>query len=69
MARIVLRDDRCRACELCIHACPRGLLVLAETLNKDGHHPVRLTDEEACTGCAMCALMCPHVAIVKVIRR
>ncbi|HEX3026879.1 MAG TPA: 4Fe-4S binding protein, partial [Clostridia bacterium] len=32
-------------------------------LNKKGYHPAHVTDMEKCIGCAMCATMCPDVAI------
>ncbi|MEG0072381.1 MAG: 4Fe-4S binding protein [Raoultibacter sp.] len=33
------------------------------TITAKGYHPARLTDEEKCTGCTFCAIMCPDVAI------
>lgn len=64
MAKITVDESRCRGCELCAAACPRGLVKLdTESINAMGYHPAMLTDEEKCIGCAMCAMMCPHVAI------
>jgi 2-oxoglutarate ferredoxin oxidoreductase subunit delta len=35
-----------------------------ERLNARGYHPVELLDRESkCTGCALCAMMCPDAAI------
>lgn len=35
-----------------------------EQLNRKGYHPALLTDaEQRCTGCAICALVCPDVCI------
>jgi 2-oxoglutarate ferredoxin oxidoreductase subunit delta len=28
-------------------------------VNKLGHHPIRLTDPDECTSCALCARICP----------
>jgi 2-oxoglutarate ferredoxin oxidoreductase subunit delta len=28
-------------------------------VNELGYHPVRLTDQAACTSCALCAGICP----------
>jgi 2-oxoglutarate ferredoxin oxidoreductase subunit delta len=52
--------DRCKGCELCVHACPKHCLALeTDTVNLLGYHPVRLTDAGACTSCAFCARVCP----------
>jgi 2-oxoglutarate ferredoxin oxidoreductase subunit delta len=52
--------DRCKGCELCVHACPKGCLSLdVDVVNVLGYHPVHLTDASACTSCAFCARVCP----------
>lgn len=55
--------DRCKGCELCVHACPKGCLSLdVGVVNVLGYHPVHLTDATACTSCAFCARVCPDAA-------
>ena len=55
-----IATDRCKGCSLCIGACTKGALALDETrVNVLGYHPVRLSDPEACTSCAICARVCP----------
>jgi 2-oxoglutarate ferredoxin oxidoreductase subunit delta len=50
-------------CELCVHACPQEVLSLdMEHLTPKGYHPVFLS-AEGCTGCAICALVCPEAAL------
>lgn len=52
--------DRCKGCELCVSACPKGVLMVDPTVvNALGHHPIRLTDPTHCTSCALCARVCP----------
>jgi len=64
MARgmVVIDEDRCKGCSLCVSVCPVEILQLAEDrFNAKGYRPVEVTDAEACTGCAMCATICPDV--------
>jgi 2-oxoglutarate ferredoxin oxidoreductase subunit delta len=57
---LVVAEERCKGCELCVAACPRSCLALNRTrVNFLGYHPVRLTDVTACTSCALCARVCP----------
>ncbi|MBC3516397.1 ferredoxin family protein [Neobittarella massiliensis] len=64
MAKITVNTDLCKGCGLCVQACPKQIIALAqELLNAKGYHPAQCIDEGACIGCAMCATMCPDVAI------
>lgn len=68
MGRIVLNQDRCKACYLCADACPNKVLEPDEHVNVLGYYPVKVNPEKKCTGCAMCARVCPDMAIEKVYR-
>lgn len=64
MAKLTFQEELCKACGLCINACPKGLLSLsAIKLNKKGFTPVELTKPDECTACASCATMCPDCVI------
>lgn len=64
MPLIRVDENVCKGCELCVDACPRGIIALdREKINIKGYHPAMLTDAELCTGCQSCAIMCPDVAI------
>ena len=64
MAMVRFETDRCKGCGLCVEACPKHLLVLAQDkLNKKGHAPAEMTDMTKCIGCAFCATMCPDCVI------
>ena len=64
MAKIIVDENVCKGCEMCVNACPRKIIALnKEKINAKGYHPAQLVDEEQCIGCAMCATMCPDVAI------
>lgn len=61
--KISLREEWCKGCQLCVSACNRNLISLAEYINSSGYHPARLDQPERCNGCGLCALMCPDLVI------
>ena len=61
--KLVIDEERCKGCELCLNFCPRGLLRPANHLNSQGFKPAEITDQDKCTSCALCARMCPETAI------
>ena len=64
MARIIVREEVCKGCEMCVNACPKKIIRLSkDRINAKGYHPAELIDEEKCIGCASCATMGPDVAI------
>ena len=68
MGRIVLNRDKCKACYLCIDACPNKVLEIDEKVNAIGYYPAKANNEKKCVGCAVCARVCPDLAIEKVYR-
>lgn len=62
--KIFFTDQNCKGCELCVEACPKGLIRLGERINNLGYHVAGVTDGEKCTGCGFCAIMCPDMVIV-----
>ncbi|MBI3005529.1 MAG: 4Fe-4S dicluster domain-containing protein [Ignavibacteriales bacterium] len=59
---VLIAQEVCKGCELCIAVCPQECLGLSEHLNIRGYRYVRLI-QETCTGCINCALVCPDSAI------
>jgi 2-oxoglutarate ferredoxin oxidoreductase subunit delta len=60
---IKINQEFCKECHLCIHACPKGSIAPAKEYNSHGYHPVSFDETKECTGCALCATMCPEIAI------
>jgi 2-oxoglutarate ferredoxin oxidoreductase subunit delta len=63
MPRIVIDADRCKGCELCVHACPQQVLAMGRELNTKGYFFARVADPKRCLGCRVCCITCPDVAI------
>ncbi|MHB8846076.1 MAG: 4Fe-4S dicluster domain-containing protein [Nitrospirota bacterium] len=64
MGTIVIKIEYCKGCELCTTACAFKLIRLGKSFNKSGQYFAEFHDDKgACTGCALCAEMCPDVAI------
>ena len=64
MARgmVIIDENRCKGCGICVDVCPSHVLVLAEgRFNVKGYRPVEARDVDKCTGCALCAVACPDV--------
>lgn len=60
---IKVNELYCKGCELCVPACPKGVMALdMERFTPKGYHPVKLIGED-CTGCAICAVVCPDAAL------
>ncbi|MEO5964670.1 MAG: 4Fe-4S binding protein [Candidatus Limnocylindrales bacterium] len=61
---VVIAEERCKGCGLCVDVCPPHALVLDERfVNAMGHHVARLVDADACTSCAKCARVCPDAGL------
>jgi len=54
---LVIAKDRCKGCDLCIPACPPGVLKMSKDFNALGYlYPIL---EAGCTGCTACQQVCP----------
>ena len=62
---IVIHEQRCKGCDLCIPACPVDIIVKSgpERVNFLGWIPVEVTDMTRCIACNLCATVCPDQAI------
>lgn len=63
MNRVEFDRERCKACALCVDACPRHALSFSEELNAKGYHPAELHEPEKCTACMLCGIVCPEASV------
>lgn len=67
MAHIVIDENRCKSCYICLTTCPKGLIKKSDKTSRLGDYLVEFDDaNNECIGCAMCAKRCPDMAIVEV---
>jgi 2-oxoglutarate ferredoxin oxidoreductase subunit delta len=66
---ITIDKTKCKACYLCIDVCPKKLIKKGIEANRLGAFPVEFEDlNNECLGCALCAMRCPDLAIMEVIK-
>lgn len=60
---VVVDVNRCKGCELCVHACPSEVLALSKDVNERGYAFAFMKQPDLCIGCASCAYICPDGCI------
>ncbi len=65
MSFIIILEDECKGCQLCVPTCKFGLIRHTNNrVNKQGVFPVEFADPKGeCNACMLCAIVCPDVAI------
>ena len=63
MSTIKVDKNHCKGCELCVKACPQGILSLSREITLRGYFYAKMHDPSRCIGCRICAVVCPDVAI------
>ena len=69
MSYIEIDNSKCKSCCLCMNVCPKKLIKKSKIIGKTGEYIVEFADEKnECLACKQCALVCPDIAIVNVIK-
>jgi 2-oxoglutarate ferredoxin oxidoreductase subunit delta len=61
--KIVILEDRCKGCKLCVSFCPSDTLEMSEKTNVKGYFLPMVVDITTCKGCNLCSKYCPDFAI------
>ena len=62
---VQITTQLCKGCTLCIAACPPGVLVQGNSLNRQGYYAV-VYSGSGCTGCGICFYVCPEPGAITV---
>ena len=65
MHQVLINEERCKGCLLCVNACPRKIIAQSSRFNRLGYKVVEVSGENMakCIGCAACAMVCPDYVI------
>ncbi|HHY94648.1 MAG TPA: 4Fe-4S binding protein [Firmicutes bacterium] len=63
MKKPLVDEHWCKGCGLCISECPRSVLGWSGRRNPKGYNLPAPLAEDKCTGCRLCELICPDLAI------
>jgi 2-oxoglutarate ferredoxin oxidoreductase subunit delta len=63
LKRIVVDQQYCKGCYLCISQCESDVLNISKNRNAKGYLVTEASDPDKCIGCMRCELICPDMAI------
>lgn len=63
VTKILIDEDFCKGCRLCIHVCPRQVLAIGKKRNRAGYLLPEIREESKCSACLLCELTCPDLVI------
>ena len=60
---VIVNNEECKGCGLCVEACPHDVLLLNKNVNSRGYHYSYMENADDCVGCSHCAVVCPDTCI------
>ena len=64
IGKVVINQDLCKGCGLCVSVCPKNVLELdMNTINAKGYSPSSAVRPNECIACGNCAITCPDSVI------
>jgi len=61
--KVVIKEEFCKGCSLCVEFCKPEVLRTSAKLNKMGYNFAEPVDGKECNGCMVCVLVCPDLVI------
>ncbi len=64
--QIYIDQRLCKGCDICVELCGKSVFTVSDKINQKGYYvpvPVNASD---CSGCMICELICPEMAVVVV---
>jgi 2-oxoglutarate ferredoxin oxidoreductase subunit delta len=63
---ILIDDQYCKGCCLCISVCPRKVLSRGDRRSRAGYAMPQITHLQECISCMLCEMTCPDMALTVV---
>jgi 2-oxoglutarate ferredoxin oxidoreductase subunit delta len=63
LERVLIDEQRCKSCGLCVSVCPAKILVISDRINARGFRPAECVAQDRCISCSFCVLVCPDLAV------
>ena len=60
---IIIDDQFCKGCNLCIEVCPRKVFSRSNKRSRAGYSMPQAADLEKCAVCFFCEITCPDLAL------
>lgn len=60
---IVVDNERCKGCGVCVPVCPTDVILLNKEVNAKGYHYAYMENPSVCIGCSSCGIVCPDGVI------
>lgn len=61
--KVVVKEDYCKGCNLCVEFCKPEVLKVSENLNQMGYNYAEVDEGKECNGCMICTLVCPDLVL------
>ncbi len=63
MIRILIDEEWCKGCFLCLHYCKKKIFGKSKKRNAKGYPLPQVLASEECTLCKSCEFICPELAV------